>query len=94
MVELLRQAERARGDGTLAGPSDEARRYHRAMGRFVVAKGLIPRGKVLTAEMLAFKRTDVRFDPGFVPRESDRIIGRRATRPIQADETILEEMLE
>ena len=36
--------------------------------------------------------------PGFefpnAARESDRIIGRRATRPIQADETILEEMLE
>ncbi len=94
MVELLRQAERARGDDQPAGGSEDARRYHRMMARFVVAKGLIPRGKVLTGEMLAFKRTDVRFEPGFAPRESDRIIGRRATRPIQADETILEEMLE
>ena len=94
MVELLRQAERARGDGTAPLESEEAKRYHRVMARFVVARGLIPRGKVLTAEMLAFKRTDVRFDPGFAPRNADRIIGRRATRPIQADETILEEMLE
>ena len=29
-----------------------------------------------------------------VPREADRVIGRRATRPIQADETIREDMLE
>ena len=94
MVELLRQAERARGDGTTPSQSEEARRYHRVMARFVVARGLIPRGKVLTAEMLAFKRTDIRFEPGFAPRDADRIIGRRATRPIQADETILEEMLE
>jgi sialic acid synthase SpsE len=55
---------------------------------------LIPRGEVLTAPMLAFKRTDVRFESGFPPREADRVIGRRAARPIQADETIREEMLE
>jgi hypothetical protein len=44
--------------------------------------------------MLSYKRTDVRFDPGFAPREAHRVIGRRATRPIQADETIRDEMLE
>jgi N,N'-diacetyllegionaminate synthase len=93
MVELLRQAERAQGDGPAAA-SDGARRYHRLMARSIVAGQLIPRGEVLTAEMLAFKRTDVRFEPGYPPREAHRVIGRRATRPIQADETILEEMLE
>lgn len=94
MVELLRLSERASGDGTQPAQSEEAKRYHRMMARYVVARGLIPRGKVLTAEMLAYKRTDVRFDPGYAPRQADRIIGRRATRPIQADETILDEMLE
>ena len=64
------------------------------MARSIVAGQLIPRGEVLTAEMLAFKRTDVRFEPGYPPREAHRVIGRRATRPIQADETIREEMLE
>ncbi len=93
MVELLRQAERAQGDGPAAA-SDGANRYHRLMARSIVAGQLIPRGEVLTAEMLAFKRTDVRFEPGYPPREAHRVIGRRATRPIQADETILEEMLE
>ncbi|MBI3932545.1 MAG: N-acetylneuraminate synthase family protein [Acidobacteria bacterium] len=93
MVELLRQAERARGDGA-PGESDGAKRYHRMMARSIVAGGLIPRGEVLTAEMLAYKRTDARFDAGFPPREAHRVIGRRATRPIQADETIREDMLE
>jgi sialic acid synthase SpsE len=93
MVELLRQAERAQGDGPAAA-SDGAKRYHRLMARSIVAGQLIPRGEVLTADMLAFKRTDVRFEPGYPPRESHRVIGRRATRPIQADETIREEMLE
>jgi len=93
MVELLRQAERAAGDAP-AAQSDGARRYHRTMARSIVAGALIKRGDVLTREMLAYKRTDVRFEPGFAPREADRVIGRRATRPIQADETIREDMLE
>jgi N,N'-diacetyllegionaminate synthase len=93
MVELLRQAERAKGDGA-ATLSDGAKRYHRLMARSIVAAALIPRGEVLTAPMLAFKRTDIRFEPGFAPREAHRVIGRRAARPIQADETLREEMLE
>jgi N,N'-diacetyllegionaminate synthase len=93
MVELLRQAERARGDGP-PGEIEGAARYHRLMARSIVAGSLISRGQVLTAEMLAFKRTDVRFEAGYPPREAHRVIGRRAARPIQADETIREEMLE
>jgi N,N'-diacetyllegionaminate synthase len=93
MVELLRQAERARGDGAPT-ESEGARRYHRMMARSIVAATLIPRGSVLTVEMLAFKRTDSRFEPGYAPREADRVIGRRARRPIQADETIREDMLQ
>jgi len=93
MVELLREGERAAGDG-LARESEGAKRYHRAMARFAVAGRLIPRGAVLTTEMLAFKRTDARFDPGISPREAHRLIGRRARRAIQADETLREDMLE
>ncbi len=93
MVELLRQAERARGDAA-AAESEGSKRYHRLMARCIVAASLIPRGEVLSAPMLAFKRTDIRFEPGFAPREAHRVIGRRAARPIQADETIREEMLE
>jgi N,N'-diacetyllegionaminate synthase len=93
MVELLRLAERAAGD-TPARESEGAHRYHRRMARHIVAGGLIPRGQVLSAEMLAFKRTDERFEAGYPPREAHRVIGRRASRPIQADETIREDMLE
>ncbi len=93
MVEILRQAERAAGDGAPA-ESDGAMRYHRKMARYIVAGGLIPRGEVLTVEMLAFKRTDERFEAGYAPREAFRVIGRRARRPIQADETLREDMLE
>lgn len=92
MVELLRQAERARGDGTGGGEATSAPAA--ARGRSIVAATLIARGEVLTAEMLAFKRTDERFARGLAPREASRVIGRKAARPIQADETIREEMLE
>jgi sialic acid synthase SpsE len=94
MVELLRSAERAAGDGPVDGESEAVKRYHRMMGRNIVAGGLIPRGQVITAEMLTFKRTDPRTEAGFPPRHADRIIGRRARRPIEADETLREDMLE
>jgi sialic acid synthase SpsE len=87
-VELLRLAERAGGDGEPPAPRAAAR------GRSIVAAALIGRGEVLTAEMLRFKRTDERFERGLAPAESHRVIGRRAARPIQADETIREDMLE
>jgi sialic acid synthase SpsE len=44
--------------------------------------------------MLSFKRTDERFERGLSPADADRVIGRRAARPIQADETIREDMLQ
>jgi N,N'-diacetyllegionaminate synthase len=92
MVEILRQAERAFGDALHA--RDDADRQRRTLARSIVASALIPRGEVLTAGMLAFKRADDRFSPGFAPRDAHRVIGRRAARPIQADEVIREEMLE
>jgi sialic acid synthase SpsE len=92
MVELLRQGESARGDaeGQAAGEATSKR----PSSRSVVAGALIPRGAVLVAELLAFKRTDERFGNGLPPREADRLIGRRARRPIQADEVLREDMLE
>jgi len=90
MVELLRQAERARGEG----PGQDAATGAVARGRSIVAASLIGRGDVLTAERLQFKRTDERLPRGLSPAEAHRVIGRRAARPIQADETIKEDMLE
>jgi sialic acid synthase SpsE len=87
-VELLRQAESARGEGTGRGAGLPAR------GRSIVAATLIGRGEVLTLERLRFKRADERLGHGLRPSEAHRVIGRRAARPIQAEETIREDMLE
>jgi sialic acid synthase SpsE len=88
MAELLRQAERAVGEGAA-----ESVATGRDLVRTIVAGSLIKRGEVLTAPMLAFKRTSGR-SPGLPPRDAHLLIGRRAARPIQADETIREDMLE
>ncbi len=87
-VELLRQAEGAFGDGAVPEGAVSLR------GRTIVAATLIGRGDVLTAEHLRFKRTPERADRGMRPSEALRVIGRRAARPIQADEAIREDMLE
>ena len=92
MVELLRQAERAMGEGP-AKASAAAEQYHRTMGRVIVAAGLIGRGEALTAEKLTFKRIDPRSPLGLAPSSTDQLIGRRAARPIQADEPIREDGL-
>jgi len=85
-VELLRQAERAAGEGP--GGAE------RATGRSIVAATLVGRGDVLTAEHLRYKRTPDRPGGGLRPSDALRVIGRRAARPIQADEAIREDMLE
>jgi len=56
-------------------------------------RGLIGRGEAITAEKLVFKRTDERFERGS-PRGGAPDHRPAAARPIQADETIREDMLE
>jgi sialic acid synthase SpsE len=92
-VELLRQAERALGEGASVA-SEAAERQRRKLSRSIVAASLIGRGEVVTASMLAFKRTDPRLGGSLGPGEADRVIGRRAVRPIQADEILRDEMFE
>ncbi len=88
-VELLRQSERARGEG--AAPREAA---PPARGRSIVAAGLIARGEVLSADRLRFKRAEDPLGRGLRPSQAHRVIGRRAARPIEADELIREDMLE
>lgn len=94
MVEMIRSAERARGDAKESKDTSAADGYHRRMGRFIVARTLIARGEVITREKLDFKRTDPAKEPGLSPREADRIVGRRAKHPVEADATIREEMVD
>jgi sialic acid synthase SpsE len=95
MVELIRSAERARGDAKeRLAASGAAEGYHRKMARFIVAKTLIARGDVITREKLDFKRIDPNQEPGLSPRAADRIVGRRARHPVEADATLREDMVD
>ncbi len=93
MVEMIRTAELARGESgqPMSAAADS---YHRKMARFIVARTLIGRGDVITAEKLDFKRIDPSKEPGLSPRDLDRIVGRHARHPIEADATIREDMLD
>ena len=51
-------------------------------------------GETFAEQQLRFKRTADRAGRGLRPSEAVRVIGRRAARPIQADEAIREDMLE
>ena len=52
------------------------------------------RDRLPDVRVVPVERTDERSEPGYAPSEAHLLIGRRARRPIQADETIREEMLE
>ncbi len=88
LVELVRQirdVESALGDGLKSGPSDlEAQEMYTKARRSVVAARDIPRGTVITAEMLTVKRPG----HGVPPRQLDELVGRTAARDIEEDEVI------
>ena len=58
--------------------------------RSLVAQGNIPKGSVITREMLTFKRPGT----GISPSRMDEVIGRRAAQDIPDDTTMTWEMLE
>jgi len=49
---------------------------------------------VLSSDRLRFKRADDPLGRGLRPLQAQKVIGRRAARPIEADELIREDMLE
>jgi N-acetylneuraminate synthase len=67
-------------DSYLATESD-SRKYAR---RSIVAKIAIPKGAVITPELVAFKRPGT----GISPKEYDKIIGKKANSDISEDELI------
>ena len=83
MVQRIREVEMARGTGA-KGPEDilevevNQRRVHR---RSVVTRRAIAKGETFTADNLSIKRPGT----GLPPREFDRLIGKTASRDLQAE---------
>ena len=87
-VRAIRNAEKALGSPVKrVQPSEEEN--HRLARRSIHAAIDIPKGAVLTADMLVVKRPAL----GIHPMHEDIVVGRVARRDIRADEWITWEML-
>lgn len=83
MVEAVRQAEAALGDGVKRPAPCELET--RAVARkSLVARERIPAGAVIRAELVAVKRPGT----GIPPADLNRVIGRRAAADIAADDLL------
>jgi N-acetylneuraminate synthase len=89
MVENIRMAETVRGDGSLGVAESEAQAWSSAR-RSIVAEAPVRRGQVLERGMLGLKRPG----GGLGADMLDRVVGRRVTRDLEADERIRLEDLE
>jgi N,N'-diacetyllegionaminate synthase len=90
MVEGVREVEAAMGNGRLEGPSEqEAGEMYQLARRSLIAAQGIPKGTVITREMLTVKR------PGFGirPKHLDIVVGRTARVDIEFDDVITWEMV-
>ncbi len=90
LVQGIREAEAALGDGRKTGPSEEESGEQFTLGRrSVVVVGDHPAGTPLTREMLTVKR------PGFgiKPREIERLVGRPLRVDVEHDEVLTWEMV-
>lgn len=83
MIKTVKDVEKALGNGTKK-PTPEEEEIKKVARRSIVAKVEIPKGTVITDDMLDFKRPGV----GIEPKYLNKVIGKRAKRDIQPDELI------
>jgi len=83
MIRGIRLIEKALGDG-IKRPTSEEMKIKKVARRSIVAKVNIPRGAIITKEMIAFKRPGI----GLPPKYYNEVIGKKARRDIKADELI------
>ncbi len=84
MIRQIRDVESALGDGRKLGPAPEEKEFYEKARRSIHAACDIPRGPVITGEMLCTKRPGYGIRPKFYPL----IAGRVAKQDISADQWI------
>jgi sialic acid synthase SpsE len=85
LVQHIRDAEAAFGDGVKRGPSpEEAEEMYAKARRSVIAATQIPAGTVITEEMLCVKRPGFGIKPKFI----ELIVGRVARQDIEEDDIV------
>jgi len=88
MVRRIRDVEKALGDGIRKLTEDEER-IKKVARRSIVAKVRIPKGTIITEDMLDLKRPGV----GIEPKHMSDVIGKRAKKDINPDELVTFEKL-
>jgi len=88
MVTAIKDVERALGNG-VKKPTSEEEEIKKAARRSIVAKVKIRKGTVIRENMLDFKRPGT----GLEPKNLHKIVGKRASKDIEADEMITFEKL-
>jgi sialic acid synthase SpsE len=85
LVQHIRDAEAAFGDGVKRGPSpEEAEEMYAKARRSVIAATQIPAGTVITEDMLCVKRPGFGIKPKFI----ELIVGRVARQDIEEDDIV------
>lgn len=83
MVNAIRTVERALGDGRKRPtPAEEA--IKRQVRKSLVARRDLPAGHVITEDDVTIKRPE----EGILPKDWDRVIGRRLRKPIGQDQCL------
>ena len=92
MVQKIREVELALGSGEKTAQPVEAE-LHDFARRFIFSSELIRRGEVLTHQNLAVLRKG-NLPAGLMPRELDRVIGKRAIHDIEPEKPLSEDDFE
>lgn len=88
MINCIRNVEKALGNG-IKRPTKNEEKIKKVVRKSIVARTKIPKGTVITKEMLDFKRPGI----GIEPKYLERVVGKRVKRDIEADELIIPEKL-
>lgn len=83
MIKAIREVEKAMGDGNKM-PTEEEKQIQKVARRSIVARVDIPRGTIISEDMLDIKRPGTGLEPKFL----DMVIGARAKVNIVTDELI------
>lgn len=90
MVAGIREAQSALGDGRKNGPSPEEGEEMYTLGRrSLIAVGDLPRGTILTRDMITTKRPGY----GIAPKFLDIVVGRELKIDVEEDEILTWDML-
>ena len=89
MVSQIKEVTAALGDGKKTGPSQAEMEFHEKARRSIHADIDIPKGTIITKEMLIMKRPGYGIKPKFI----NSVVGRKAKINIEADQWITWEMI-